>query len=256
MRDLMQAYCAELARLYLPDSAAAPARLAQHLAQSCATPLNLDSGDGTTRALVMAFDRQPGAEEAQHWRLLCLVANALQTQLDLPAPAVSISGLHGYQLWLSFGATVPSATVARLLGLLRAAYFPEQTLTGNATVLIPPAKHPDTGLWAAFINPGLGASFADESGLEMAPPIAGQLALLEGLRSITGEQLARAINLLEQDHDTPLPASRPAPAPASAPMPAPGAAAPGLLLQDATLEDIVKHLHALHIEPTFRHLIQ
>jgi hypothetical protein len=31
------------------------------------------------------------------------------------------------------------------------------------------------------------------------------------------------------------------------------ATAPGLLLQDASLEDIVRWLHARHIEPTFRH---
>jgi hypothetical protein len=29
----------------------------------------------------------------------------------------------------------------------------------------------------------------------------------------------------------------------------------GLLLKDATLEDIVQFLHAKNIEPTFRHLI-
>jgi hypothetical protein len=28
-----------------------------------------------------------------------------------------------------------------------------------------------------------------------------------------------------------------------------------LLLRDATLEDIVRHLHAKNIEPTFRHLL-
>ena len=30
----------------------------------------------------------------------------------------------------------------------------------------------------------------------------------------------------------------------------------GLLLADATLEDIVKHLHGLGIEPTFRHVLK
>ena len=47
--------------------------------------------------------------------------------------------------------------------------------------------------------------------------------------------------------------------PKTAPAPAPVAAAGNpdtLLLKDATLEDIVRHLHALNIEPTFRHLIK
>jgi hypothetical protein len=41
-----------------------------------------------------------------------------------------------------------------------------------------------------------------------------------------------------------------APAKAKAPSATPG----GLLLKDATLEDIVRHLHAKNIEPTFRFL--
>jgi hypothetical protein len=35
-----------------------------------------------------------------------------------------------------------------------------------------------------------------------------------------------------------------------------GAVADTLLLRDATLEDIVRFLHAKQIEPTFRHLIR
>ena len=43
---------------------------------------------------------------------------------------------------------------------------------------------------------------------------------------------------------------------ADAPVEAPAASAQGLLLKDASLEDIVRHLHAKHIEPTFRHIIK
>lgn len=245
MRDLMQEFIAQLIRLYLPAGALAPAMLEQHLAG--ATSLSLETPDAHTRALVIAFDKLPGAEEARHWHLLCLVANALQTQLGLPAPAVSISGSHGYRLWLSFEAPLPCATVAQFLALLRIAYFPEQAEAGSASVHFPPAQHPATGLYAAFINPGLGASFADECGLEMPPPIAGQLALLEGSSSMSEEQLAHAINVLEQAHAMPLPASTPTLSHSTA--------SQDLLLKDATLEDIVRHLHALHIEPTFRHLL-
>jgi hypothetical protein len=84
----------------------------------------------------------------------------------------------------------------------------------------------------------MGASFADESGLDMAPPMAGQVAFLEGLDSIAPGQFAQALERLE--------------APA-APVEAPEApSADGLLLKDATLEDIVRVLHARGIEPTFR----
>jgi hypothetical protein len=178
-------------------------------------------------AIVIAFD---------DWPLLCTVANALQTELALPAPAVSISGKRGFRLWLSFEAPVAMATVQQFLAALHQAYFPDVALDAAAPAGLPPFQHPESGLWAAFINPGLGASFADESGLEMAPPLAAQAALLENVHSISAPQLQHAMQLLA---------------------PAPAASAPhGLLLKDATLEDIVRHLHALNIEPTFRHLVK
>ena len=230
----MQKLGAHLKRLYLADG----------------TPPRLPAGDGPARAIVLAFDKQQGSDETQHWSLLCAVANALQTELGLPAPAVSISGVRGFRLWLSLEEAAPAGTVRQFVDLLRKAYCPEFSDFADVTaaVAVPPCLNADTGLWAAFINPGLGASFADESGLEMQPPDAGQLALLEGLHSITAAQFAQAISLLEQAHGTA------APAVAASPEAAPPA--DGLLLKDASLEDIVKHLHRLNIEPTFRHLIK
>ena len=184
------------------------------------------SRDGSIRAIVLPFD---------DWTLLCAVANALQTELALPAPVVSISGKQGFYLWLSLDG-VPASLAEQFVAQLHRTYFadlplPREALGAPAT--LPPFQHPDTGLWAAFINPGLGASFADESGLEMAPPLAAQAALLEGAQSISAAQLQHAMGT-----------------PVAAP------AAQGLLLKDATLDDIVRHLHALHIEPTFRHLLK
>jgi hypothetical protein len=83
----------------------------------------------------------------------------------------------------------------------------------------------------------MGASFVDESGLDMPPPEAGQVAFLDGLDSITAEQFRAAQARLE---------------PAAPPVPRDDNGAGGLLLKDATLEDIVRHLQALNIEPTFR----
>jgi hypothetical protein len=248
----MQKLIATLTRLYLPDSGLSPKLLEQHLTGTAPVALRLSTDDGRTRAIVIAFDKAPGHEDDSHWRTLCTVANALQAELYLPAPAVSISGAHGYRLWLSLAEPVSTALAQQFIEQLHAAYFPDMNLvpdTANAAVAFPPCLHPGTGLWAAFINPGLGASFADESGLEMSPPIAGQLVLLDGLHSISAAQLAHAMTVLGQAQQTELPAA-----------PLPKAAAPsltpGLLLKDATLEQIVQHLHALHIEPTFRHLIR
>jgi hypothetical protein len=110
--------------------------------------------------------------------------------------------------------------------------------TIGVPVELPPCANTATGTWAAFIHPGMGASFADESGLDMAPPVAGQVTFLEGLDSIAPGQFSDALARL----DAP---ATPAAAPAAPP-------AAGLLLKDATLEDIVRVLHARGIEPTFR----
>lgn len=247
----MQKLISELTRLYLPTGTLSPEIWEQHLSGQSTGSVNLVTADGRTRAMAISFDKQVDAEEAQHWSLLCLVANALQDQLGLPAPAVSISGAHGYCLWLSFEAPVATALVQKFLGLLRTAYFPNIAPgpeTAIALAELPPCLHRSTGKWAAFINPGLGASFADESGLEMAPPFAGQAALLAGLKSISEAQFSHAMHILEQSHGTANLVSEPASAGPSAPQ--------GLRLKDATLEDIVAHLHSQNIEPTFRHLIR
>lgn len=247
----MQKLISELNRLYLPTGSLPPEVWKQRLLGDSTSGVNLVTAERLTRALAIPFDKQADNEEAQHWSLLCLVANALQEQLGLPAPAVSISGANGFRLWLSFEAPVPTVLVQKFLELLRTAYFPGIDLGPDAAselAELPPCLHRSTGKWAAFINPGLGASFADESGLEMAPPFAGQAALLENLKSISESQFSHAMHILEQSHGV---------APSTGElMSARTPASNGLLLKDATLEDIVAYLHSKNIEPTFRHLIR
>ena len=246
----MEKLISELRRLYLPADAPAGDTLARHLRGEETLAVSLADGEGLSRAVLIPF-RKTG-EGGEHWTRLCAVANALQQDLGLPAPAVSISGDGAYGLWLSLEQPVPALQLAEFAALLGAAYVPDAELAGAACgpVELPPCLHRATGKWAAFIHPGMGASFADEAGLDMAPPAAGQAAFLEGLDSIGAEAFRQALGKL-----------RPAPAvpaePASAASSA-GAARPvaeGLLLKDATLEDIVAYLHSKNIEPTFRHLL-
>jgi hypothetical protein len=242
----MQKLMSELKRLYLPATTLSPEVLAQHLLGQTTAALSLATVDGYMRAMVIAFPKMNDSDDARHWTRLCEVANALQAQLGFPAPAVSISGANAYGLWLSLETPTPVAQVQTFLERLRNRYFPDLDLgpdAASAPVELPPCLHHGTGKWAAFIHPGLGASFADESGLEMAPPFAGQAAFLEGLQSISEARFLQAMNMLDQAHDT-------------APLPARTAAPDGLLLSEATLEDIVRFLHAKNIEPTFRHLIR
>ncbi len=244
----MQKLALELHRLYVPADKLPTDLLLENMSGKKTAAASLVGADGTTRALVIPFKKLHSGEGAQHWSLLCEVANALQGELGLPPPAVSISGENGFALWLSLALPVSVGVAQQFLGLLRQAYFPQADIPAlGAPVELPPCVNEHSGRWAAFINPGLGASFADESGLEMPPPLAGQVALLEQLESISEKKFLHAVELLREAHGVAAPV-------AAAP---PGvSASPGLLLQDATLEDIVNHLHARGIEPTFRHLIR
>jgi hypothetical protein len=233
----MQKLIDELTRLYLLDGqqyqgqALTPALLEQHLRGTANVALPLVAESGLTRTIVLHFDGAQAGKGEQQWEALCAVANALQNELDLPAPAVSISGLDGYALWLSLATPVPAAQARRFAALLGAFH-------ADGPEALPPCLNPASGKWAAFIHPGMGSSFADEPGLEMAPPAAAQAAFLESLASISATQFARALATLEQGHGETAPAPQ------------------GLLLKDATLDDIVKFLHDKDIEPTFRYLIK
>ena len=237
----MEKLIAQLVRLYLMPGTD-PAGLAQHLLGQHTVSTPLESSEGLTRAIVIDFPRA-AEDETRHWGQLCEVANTLQEKLGLPAPAVSITGGNAFRLWLSLRDPVPAASVRRFLSLLRTAYFPELPLHASSAVELPPCLHHETGKWAAFIHPGMGASFAGEAGLELSPPAAAQLAFLEGLDSIGAAQFEAAMAAMHRPRE-------------AAPVHVPAAAPPGgLLLKDATLEDIVRHLHALGIEPTFRHVL-
>jgi hypothetical protein len=260
----MEKLMAELRRLYLPADAVQDEALARRLRGETGVPLGLAADDGRVRALSMSFGRIRKAEEGEHWRRLCAVANSLQGDLDLPAPGVAIDGETGYHLWLSLATPVPPALAQEFLALLRRACLPDTDPVPEAPAGLPPYLHERSGKWAAFIHPGMGASFADDPGLDMMPPLLGQAAFLEGLESIADEQFGAALARLRQAHgavpatlpavvSTPVPALVPTPVPVAAPAASPPA--DGLLLKDATLEDIVRFLHAKNIEPTFRHLM-
>jgi hypothetical protein len=279
----MEKLIAELIRLYLAPEAITREALAQHILGETTLAIKLTTADGLVRALAVTFRKAFGDGETGHWERLCKVANALQADLGLPAPAVSIDGASAYRLWLSLETAVPPDQAQDFLTLLRQSYFPEYELApdaASAPVYLPPCLNPRSGKWAAFIHPGMGASFAEESGLEVTPPLTAQVGFLEGLDSIAEEQFRQALRKLEQRH-APAPAPAPAPAepvssaaadalaaelaveapvaspakPQARPRTAavkPAASTDGLLLKDATLEDIVRHLHEKNIEPSFR----
>jgi hypothetical protein len=243
----MHKLISELRRLYLLDNQELDETIfARHVRGEETCVVDLADVLGSARALVIDFHQRA---DGQHWERVRDVANALQSELGLPAPAISVSGARSYRLWLSLETTVSAAQAEEFLVLLRDAYFADEEIdTARTVVELPPCLHETSELWAAFINPGMGASFEEELGLEMPPPVAAQAAFLEGLSSMTAAEFSHALSQLRKKHDVE-PVAPAAPAPRADKTPA------GLLLKDATLEDIVRLLHERNIEPTFRHLI-
>ena len=247
----MEKLIAQLMRLYMASGQVNPGLLGQRVLGELTTPVDLATPGGMTRAIIIPFDKARYREDGQHWTRLCEVAHALQAQYGFPAPGVSISAASGFRLWLSLDAPVPVNQARQFLELLRDADFPDLVVapdTATRLVELPPCRDGASGRWAAFIHPGMGASFIDEPGLEMAPPPMAQAAFLEQLESIELAQFHAAIAALQ-------PARPLAAIAAVQPATVPQAGTGELLLRDATLEDIVRHLHAKNIEPTFRHII-
>jgi len=256
----MEKLISALIRLYLlPDSPAAQ-DLAQRASGVPCADVEL-ALDGRTRAIPIPFRKTAPGDEG-HWDRLCSVANGLQAEFGFPAPAVSVASRGGYVLWLSLAQAVPPAQAQRFLdGLGRLWPDALPSAAAGTAVELPPCLDTATGKWAAFIHPGMGASFADESGLDMAPPLHGQVAFLDGLDSIPADAFQAALDRLAPAPAVPAtPVGQPAAT--LSPPPQPGTAArgegtipDGLLLKDATLDDVVRWLHARNIEPTFRHVL-
>lgn len=185
----------ELQRLYFRDDQ-----------PSSAQALDLVDATGRVRAMVLGFER------AADWELVAGLYQGLQEDLELPAPAVAVSGRAGYQLWLSLAECVPLAEAQVFLDALRRRYLAEIPLSGlcfspdaagQGLVNRVPALHEASGKWSAFIDPSMGAMFLEESGLDMAPNMDRQADMLSGLSSMKTEDFQRALvtlqSLLEAD---------------------------------------------------------
>ena len=171
----------ELHRLYLPRSPAD----AETDAPTSALIGPLDK----VRALVMELTRPPS------WEHLSRVWHAVQTELDLPAPAIAVSGIDGLQLWFSLAEPIAVAQAHGFLECLRLRFLPD--IEPNRIRLMPasdasalrqerharlvPARQEPTGNWSAFVAPDLAPVFADTPWLDIPPSEEGQAALLRRL---------------------------------------------------------------------------
>ncbi len=164
--------------------------------------------EGQMRALVLELARPAD------WGLLAPLWRGLQVDLALPAPAIAVSGVDGYQLWLSLAEPVSVAEAAAFLDALRQHYLgavaPKRislmpSLADPAAQAQPvPSHQAATGYWSAFVAPDLAPIFADEPWLDQAPSPEAQAHVLARLQSIKPSALAAAVARLR-------PAAMPAP---------------------------------------------
>ncbi len=170
----------ELHRLYLIRSAAD--------AEGSASSAALIDRSGAVRALVIELARPAS------WEVLAKVWRGVQTELELPAPAIAVSGTDGLQLWFSLAEPVAAARAHAFLEGLRVRFLPDIAAhrirllpAPDASALQPqghargvPARQAPGENWSAFVAPDLAPVFADTPWLDVAPSEEGQAALLHG----------------------------------------------------------------------------
>jgi len=224
----MNKLIAELQRLYFlqgqhwqaqtPDAASSPAAsspsaagamtpeiLRASFSGELSVAFDLLDPAGRVRAMVVNFAR------AADWEQVATLYQQVQEDLELPAPAISISAQDGYQLWFSLAGSVPLGQAQEFLQGLCRAYLPDFSLAqlgfypptrdskaGASHLLdLVPAMDRASGKWSAFIDPAMGAMFIDAPGLEMAPNIDRQADILSRLVSIKADDFQRALSLLQ-----------------------------------------------------------
>ncbi|MBT9491949.1 MAG: hypothetical protein IV107_06290 [Paucibacter sp.] len=179
----MNRLTAELHRLYAPATAMPAAS-------------SLIDADGCLRAAVLEL-----AGPAD-WSALSALWRGVQTDLDLPAPAIAVNGVDGYQLWFSFAEALPLAQAGAFVEALRRRYLADvapQRLRLMAPqslfmAMLPPRQtRADSEYWSAFVAPDLAPVFAAEPWLDIAPSAEGQADLLCRLESIKSTPLRAAM---------------------------------------------------------------
>jgi len=166
----------ELDRLYLAGPAGAPAQA------------RLVDDAGAVRAIVLEV------VQPTNWDALSEVWQGVQVELELPAPAIAVSGRDGLQLWFSLEAAIPASRAHAFAEALRdrfLAHVPETRVRLWPTsgqpprhAALAPALQDDSGNWSAFVAPDLAAIFSETPWLDVEPGDEGQAALLRALQPI------------------------------------------------------------------------
>lgn len=164
-------------------------------AQAVAAEAADDGGHGPgLRVAVLAVSHPAG------WAELSAVWRGVQSDLELPAPAIALSGTDALQLWFAFASPTASSARTRFLHGLRARYLrdvkPSQVrmFTEAADLPTPPCVEVAPQRWSAFVTHDLASVFGETPWLDIAPGDEGQAALLRTLAPIPQVALQTALN--------------------------------------------------------------
>jgi len=152
------------------------------------------SGPGEARAMVLAL-----AGPAD-WSALARVWRGVQAELQLPAPAIAVSGGDALALWFSLQAPVGAARAAEFLARLRAHYLADVP-QGRVKLITPPLPvvpaQTAQGQWSAFVAADLAPIFAETPWLDVEPSTEGQADLLARLAPIKPTAFEAAMQQLK-----------------------------------------------------------
>ena len=173
----------------------------------------LVDGHGRVRAMVLELARPAD------WAALAKVWNGVQLDLELPAPAIAVSGQHGVQLWFSLAEPLPAAQALGFLQALQQRYLGD--VKAQRLTLLPafdaaapqplrhaapvPALQAGSGLWSAFVAPDLAPVFAEEPWLDHPANPDGQAKLLAPLKSMAAVDFQLALQRLQPPPPLPAP---------------------------------------------------
>jgi hypothetical protein len=185
-----------------------------------------DAGPAPLRVLVLELAMPAG------WAELSAVWKGVQSELELPAPAIAVSGVDGLQLWFSLASPIPRGDGLRFLEGLRARYLAQLgaaqvRLVAAPSPVAPPVER-SPGCWSAFVSSDLASVFADSPWLDVPPGDEGQAALLRALEPIRSADFESALARLDAiGRDASVdPATPASPGAAAAHSPAPADADP------------------------------
>ena len=202
----------QLQRLYFLDGQrwSGEGVLTRQIVERCvageiAVAFDLVGADGMARTLVVEF------EHGGDWQHAARLYQAVQDDLGLPAPALSVSGEQGYSLWFSLAEAILVEEAGAFLAALRSAYLADLKVNrlglypaadAPARMTLVPGSLPASGKWSAFIDPTLGGMFIDEPWLDMAPSQDKQADLLAAIKSIKAAEFDEALLVLQRAAQT------------------------------------------------------